>query len=280
MRKLMWFTLGFGAACGFLAYGKPPVLLLLPGLVLLLAVFGEKPRRTRVLLSTFGIAAGFLWFSRFEANFLQPIYALDDVTLSIEEGSFVAITGPSGSGKSTLLHLLSGLDKPTHGTVTYREKDLYKYNDNQLSVLRRRRFGFVFQSYNLVKELTGYENMLLPVMLDSKKPDEAYLNKIIEMLGIGDRLSHLPGAMSGGQQQRFSIARALANKPAILFADEPTGNLDGKAGREVMTLLRTVSHELGITLVLVTHDMKVAEQADRIIQLSDGKIAADSGVSL
>ena len=210
----------------------------------------------------------------------SAVFALDDVTLSVEEGSFVAITGPSGSGKSTLLHLLSGLDKPSKGTVTYREKDLYKYNDNQLSVLRRRRFGFVFQSYNLVKELTGYENMLLPVMLDSKKPDEAYLNKIIEMLGIEDRLSHLPGAMSGGQQQRFSIARALANKPAILFADEPTGNLDGKAGREVMTLLRTVSHELGITLVLVTHDTKVAEQADRIIQLSDGKIAADSGVGL
>ena len=164
--------------------------------------------------------------------------------------------------------------------MTYREKDLYKYNDNQLSVLRRRRFGFVFQNYNLVKELTGYENLLLPVMLDGKKPDEAYLNHIIEMLGIEDRLSHLPSAMSGGQQQRFSIARALANKPAILFADEPTGNLDGKAGREVMTLLRTVSHELGITLVLVTHDMKVAEQADRIIQLSDGKIAADSGVAL
>ena len=210
----------------------------------------------------------------------SAVYALDDVTLSIEEGSFVAITGPSGSGKSTLLHILSGLDKPSKGTVTYREKDLYKYNDNQLSVLRRRRFGFVFQSYNLVKELTGYENMLLPVMLDGKKPDEAYLDRIIDMLGIRDRLSHLPGAMSGGQQQRFSIARALANKPAILFADEPTGNLDGKAGREVMTLLRTVSHELGITLVLVTHDMKVAEQADRIIQLSDGKIAADSGVSL
>lgn len=210
----------------------------------------------------------------------SAVYALNDVTLSLEEGSFVAITGPSGSGKSTLLHLLSGLDKPTHGTVTYRDKDLYKYNDNQLSVLRRRRFGFVFQSYNLVKELTGYENMLLPVMLDGKKPDEAYLNRIIEILGIGDRLSHLPGAMSGGQQQRFSIARALANKPAVLFADEPTGNLDGKAGREVLTLLRTVSHELGITLVLVTHDMKVAEQADRIIQLSDGQIAADSGVTL
>ncbi len=210
----------------------------------------------------------------------SAVYALNELSLSIEEGSFVAITGPSGSGKSTLLHLLSGLDKPTKGTVFYREKDLYKYNDNQLSVLRRRRFGFVFQSYNLVKELTGYENMLLPVMLDGKKPDEAYLNRIIDMLGIGDRLSHLPGAMSGGQQQRFSIARALANKPSVLFADEPTGNLDGKAGREVLTLLRTVSHELGITLVLVTHDRSVAEQAGRIIQLSDGAIAADSGAAL
>ena len=210
----------------------------------------------------------------------SAVYALNDVSFSLEEGSFVAITGPSGSGKSTLLHLLSGLDKPTHGTVTYRDKNLYKYNDNPLSVLRRRRFGFVFQSYNLVKELTGYENMLLPVMLDGKEPDEAYLDRIIEILSIGDRLSHLPGAMSGGQQQRFSIARALANKPAVLFADEPTGNLDGKAGLEVLTLLRTVSNELGITLVLVTHDMKVAEQADRIIQLSDGRIVADSGVSL
>ena len=210
----------------------------------------------------------------------SPVYALKDVNLSIEEGSFVAVTGPSGSGKSTLLHILGGLDKPSEGTVQYRDKDLYKYNDNQLSVLRRRRFGFVFQSYNLVKELTGYENMLLPVMLDGKKPDEAYLKRIIEILGIGDRLNHLPGAMSGGQQQRFSIARALANKPAVLFADEPTGNLDGKAGREVMTLLQTISHELGITMVLVTHDTKVAEQADRIIRLCDGTIAADSGVSL
>lgn len=209
----------------------------------------------------------------------SAVYALNDVSLTLNDGSFTAITGPSGSGKSTLLHLLSGLDKPTRGTVHYRDKDLYRYNDNQLSVLRRRRFGFVFQSYNLVKELTGYENMLLPIMLDGKTPDEAYLKRLIEMLGIRDRLSHLPGAMSGGQQQRFSIARALANKPAILFADEPTGNLDGKAGREVLTLLRTVSHELGITLVLVTHDMKVAEQADRIIQLSDGTIAADSGVA-
>jgi len=145
-------------------------------------------------------------------------------------------------------------------------------------VLRRRRFGFVFQSYNLVRELTGWENILLPVMLDGRKADEAYLDQIVDMLGIRDRLSHLPGAMSGGQQQRVSIARALANKPAILFADEPTGNLDGKSGREVLTLLRQVSHELGITLVLVTHDLNVAEQAERIIQLEDGHIARDTGV--
>ena len=208
----------------------------------------------------------------------NKVYALDDVTLTLEQGSFTAITGPSGSGKSTLLHLLSGLDRPTGGDVIYQEKKLYDYRDNQLSVLRRRRFGFVFQSYNLVKELTGWENILLPVMLDNRRADEKYLSQIIEMLGIGDRLNHLPSAMSGGQQQRISIARALANKPAILFADEPTGNLDGKSGREVLTLLRQVSHELGITLVLVSHDLNVAEQAERIVQLEDGHIARDSGV--
>ena len=207
----------------------------------------------------------------------SAVYALNDVTLSLKEGSFVAITGPSGSGKSTLLHLLSGLDNPTKGTVTYGGKDLYKYNDNQLSVLRRRRFGFVFQNYNLVKELTGMENILLPVMLDNRKVDEDHINRIVDMLGIGDRLTHLPGAMSGGQQQRISIARALANKPNILFADEPTGNLDGKSGREVLSLLRQASHELGITLILVTHDMNVAEQAERIVQIEDGKIIRDSG---
>ena len=202
----------------------------------------------------------------------SAVYALNDVTLGIEEGSFVAITGPSGSGKSTLLHLLSGLDKPTHGSVLYRDKDLYKYNDNQLSVLRRRRFGFVFQSYNLVKELTGWENMLLPIMLDSKKPDEAYLNRLVEMLGIGDRLSHLPGAMSGGQQQRFSIARALANKPVILFADEPTGNLDQKNAQDVMELLVSLRDELKQTLVIVTHDEALADRADRAYRMVDGEM--------
>lgn len=207
----------------------------------------------------------------------NKIFALDDVTVSFEQGTFTAITGPSGSGKSTMLHLLSGLDAPSQGKVFYQEKSLYDYKDNQLSVLRRRRFGFVFQSYNLVKELTGMENILLPVMLDNRKVDEEHINRIVEMLGIGDRLSHLPGAMSGGQQQRISIARALANKPNILFADEPTGNLDGKSGREVLSLLRQASHELGITLILVTHDMNVAEQAERIVQIEDGRIIRDSG---
>ncbi len=208
----------------------------------------------------------------------NKVYALDNVSLSLEKGSFTAITGPSGSGKSTLLHLLSGLDTPSQGKVFYQNADLYGYKDNQLSVLRRRRFGFVFQSYNLVRELTGWENILLPVMLDGRRADEDYLNHVIDLLGIGDRLTHLPSAMSGGQQQRISIARALANKPGILFADEPTGNLDGKSGREVLSLLRQVSKELGITLVLVTHDLHVAEQAERIVQLEDGHIAQDSGV--
>lgn len=210
----------------------------------------------------------------------HQVKALDGVSLSIPQGSFTAITGPSGSGKSTLLHLLSGLDKPTGGKVIYQDKNLYDYNDNQLSVLRRRRFGFVFQSYHLVKELTAQENILLPLMLDRKKPDEAYINRLTELLNLENRLTHLPAAMSGGQQQRVSIARALANKPAILFADEPTGNLDGQSGREVMNLLRQVNRELGITLVLVTHDLNVAEQAERIVHIVDGKIHHDSGVSL
>ena len=193
-----------------------------------------------------------------------PVHALQDVSLTFEQGSFTAITGKSGSGKSTLLHLLSGLDRPTSGEVIYQGKNLFSYNDNQLSVLRRRRFGFVFQSYNLVRELT-------------RKPDEAHIGHLIELLGIEDRLSHLPGAMSGGQQQRVCIARALANKPAILFADEPTGNLDGKTGREVLSLMRTVGKELGITLIMVTHDLGVAEQAERVIRLEDGQVAEDSG---
>ena len=202
------------------------------------------------------------------------IKAVDDVSVSFERGEFCAVTGPSGSGKSTLLHVLSSLENPTSGEVLYGGKSLRGYNDNQLSILRRRRFGFVFQAYNLVQELTGNENILLPVMLDRKKADEKYLQKLIDMLEIEDRLSHLPSAMSGGQQQRIAIARALANKPAILFADEPTGNLDAKSGREVLRLLREVNRELGVTLILVTHDQSVAEQSGRILHIVDGKIAA------
>ena len=204
------------------------------------------------------------------------VKAVDDVTVSFEQGEFCAITGPSGSGKSTFLHVLSSLENPTSGHVYYGGKSLSSYNDNQLSILRRRRFGFVFQAYNLVQELTGYENILLPVMLDGKKTDEEYLNKVIDMLGIRDRLEHLPSALSGGQQQRIAIARALANRPAILFADEPTGNLDGKSGREVLSLLKYVSKQLGVTLILVTHDLHVAEQAERILTIEDGKIVKDT----
>lgn len=204
------------------------------------------------------------------------VRAVDDVTVAFEQCEFCAITGPSGSGKSTLLHMLSSLESPTSGYVSYGKKRLSDYTDNQLSILRRRRFGFVFQAYNLVNELTGYENIILPVMLDKQKPDEEYINKLIKMLGIGDRLDHLPSALSGGQQQRIAIARALANKPAILFADEPTGNLDGKSGREVLSLLKYVSCELGVTLILVTHDLHIAEQADRILTIEDGRIVRDS----
>ena len=207
----------------------------------------------------------------------EQVKALNGISLSLEQGSFTAITGPSGSGKSTLLHVLGGLDRPTAGKVLFREKDLYRLSDNQLSILRRRQFGFVFQSYNLVRELTGLENILLPLMLDKRPPDDAYLNKLMDILGIRQRLDHLPSAMSGGQQQRFAIARALANKPEILFADEPTGNLDGQTGRMVIDLLRELNRELGVTLVLVTHDLGVAEQAERIVHLTDGKIARDSG---
>jgi putative ABC transport system ATP-binding protein len=186
------------------------------------------------------------------------------------------VRGPSGSGKSTLLHILSGLEYPTSGKVYYQGEDLFAYNDNQLSILRRRRFGFVFQAYNLVQELTAYENILLPVLLDKRNPDEKYIAMLIELLGIEDRLHHLPNALSGGQQQRIAIARALANRPSILFADEPTGNLDGTTGKEVLSLLKYVGKEMGVTLILVTHDLNIAEQAERIITLEDGSITFDS----
>ena len=204
------------------------------------------------------------------------VHAVDDITVGFEAGEFCAVTGPSGSGKSTLLHVLGGLDYPTKGEVFYKNENLYRYGDDQLAVLRRRRFGFVFQAYNLIQELNAYENILLPVVLDKKKPDEKHVRMLIEMLHIQDRLSHLPSALSGGQQQRVAIARALANHPSVLFADEPTGNLDGKTGQEVLSLLKYASGELGVTLILVTHDVGIAEQADRIIRLEDGRVVGDA----
>ncbi|HHU83858.1 MAG TPA: ABC transporter ATP-binding protein [Clostridiales bacterium] len=200
------------------------------------------------------------------------IAAVDDVSLSFEEGEFVAITGKSGSGKSTLLHLLGSLERPTSGEILYDNKNFAKLGDNKLSVLRRRRFGFVFQSYNLVDELTGYENIILPVMLDRKKPDEEYLKNLFEMLDISDRVSHLPAAMSGGQKQRVAIARAIANRPKILFADEPTGNLDSKNGAEVIRLLHELNKEFNITVILVTHDAQIANSAQRILTIEDGRV--------
>ena len=214
--------------------------------------------------------------SKIYTNGTVAVTALADVSLSIENGQFCAITGPSGSGKSTLLHLLGGLERPSGGSITYQGKMLSGYNDHQLSILRRRRFGFVFQAYNLVQELTAYENILLPVMLDNAQVDQNHIDQLIDMLGLRDRLDHLPSALSGGQQQRVAIARALSNKPTILYADEPTGNLDGKSGREVLTLMKTVSAAMNTTLVLVTHDLSIAEQADRIVRLADGLIISDS----
>ena len=207
------------------------------------------------------------------------VHALHPTNLTVEEGELLAIMGPSGSGKSTLLHLLGGLGQPTHGKVYLKDHDIYNLSDRQLSVLRRRRFGFVFQFFNLVQELTAYENIVLPILMDGRKVDQAHVQSLVELLGIGDRLQHLPNALSGGQQQRVAIARALAVKPAAVFADEPTGNLDGKAGREVMELLHLTQRTFHQTLVMVTHDAQIADGASRLIRLEDGRIVADTGAA-
>ena len=208
----------------------------------------------------------------------NAVHALDGVDLSVKKGEFVAIVGTSGSGKSTLLHMLGGLDRPTSGTVMVDGQDIFSLKEEALTIFRRRKIGFVFQAYNLVPVLNVYENIVLPIELDGGKVNKDFVQQIVQTLGLDDRLDALPNQLSGGQQQRVAIARALAAAPAIILADEPTGNLDGKSGREVLTLLRQVSHELGITLVLVTHDLNVAEQAKRTIQLEDGQIARDNGV--
>lgn len=204
------------------------------------------------------------------------VHALRKTGIGFEAGKFTAIIGPSGSGKSTLLHLLGGLDSPTNGAVYFNNQNIYELNDKNISELRRRNFGFVFQSFNLIPILTVKENILLPVLLDHASYDEDYVNDIIRLLGLDKRLKHLPGAISGGQQQRVALARALANKPSVIFADEPTGNLDTKTGLEVMKLLRTVQKKYNQTLIMVTHDESISKQADRIIIIADGVVVSDT----
>ena len=218
---------------------------------------------------------------KIEARELSKIYgvgenrvvALDKVNLEIAINDFISIMGPSGSGKSTLLHLLSGLDRPTSGSLTYDGRDIYGFSDKELSAFRRRRIGFVFQQYNLLPVLTAKENIIMPLLLDKRLPDEVYLMQLAEWLGISDRLEHLPHELSGGQQQRVAIARALIAKPDIIFADEPTGNLDSKSGSEVMKMLENIWEKTGTKLVIITHDRRVAQMADRQFVIVDGVLS-------
>lgn len=200
------------------------------------------------------------------------VKALDGVNLKIENGEFVAIVGTSGSGKSTLLHMLGGLDRPTKGTVTVDGKELFSLKEEALTIFRRRKIGFVFQNYNLVPVLNVYENIVLPIELDGNTVDKAYVEQIIKTLGLESKLNNLPNNLSGGQQQRVAIARALATKPAILLADEPTGNLDSKTSLDVMGLLKVTGQQFKQTIVMITHNEEIAQMADRIIRIEDGRI--------
>ncbi len=210
----------------------------------------------------------------------NTVHALRDCSLQFEAGSFTAVVGRSGSGKSTLLHLLGGLDEPTNGQVLVEGKNLYGISDKQRTLLRRRRIGFVFQFFNLLPELTAWQNIMLPLDLDHQKQDKAYIDEVIGTLGLSDRLTHLSGQLSGGQQQRVAIARALAAKPAVILADEPTGNLDKKSGEEVLRLLDESRRKFGQTVIMVTHDAEIAQQADRIVTIEDGLVASDTGVAV
>lgn len=213
----------------------------------------------------------------FEDN---KVFANNHIDIEIEDGSFVAIIGRSGSGKSTLLHILGGLVKPTHGEVYLEEQPLYELNDHTLTRLRRRRMGFIFQFFNLISTQNVIENIVLPIHLDNGNVDEDYVNEIIELLGLQDKKTAFIHELSGGQQQRVAIARALASKPAIIFADEPTGNLDAKSSKEVVDLLKIAQRKYHETVVMVTHDEQIASVADRIITIEDGKIIHDTASSL
>ena len=200
------------------------------------------------------------------------VRALDGVSIKVEKGEFVAVVGTSGSGKSTLLHMLGGLDRPTSGSVMVDGKDIVLLRDEELTIFRRRKIGFVFQNYNLVPVLNVYENIVLPVELDGVEPDETYIRGIVATLGLESKLTSLPGQLSGGQQQRVSIARALAAKPAILLADEPTGNLDSRTSQDVLSLLKVSGQKYQQTMVMITHNEEIAQMADRIIRIEDGRI--------
>ena len=200
------------------------------------------------------------------------VRALDGVDLTVEKGEFVAVVGTSGSGKSTLLHMLGGLDRPTGGTVTVDGKELSAMRDEELTIFRRRKIGFVFQAYNLVPVLSAYENIILPIQLDGGRLDKDYVGRVIEALGLEQRLNSLPSQLSGGQQQRVAIARALAAKPAIILADEPTGNLDSKTSQDVLSLMKITSQKFAQTMVMITHNEEIAQTADRIVRIEDGRI--------
>ena len=202
----------------------------------------------------------------------NAVHALDGINLSVEKGEFAAVVGTSGSGKSTLLHMLGGLDRPTSGKVFVDGKDIFSLKEEALTIFRRRKIGFVFQSYNLVPVLNVYENIVLPIELDGKKIDRHFVQNILETLGLSDRQDALPGQLSGGQQQRVAIARALASSPAIILADEPTGNLDSKTSQDVLSLLKVTSQKFSQTMVMITHNEEIAQMADRIIRIEDGKI--------
>lgn len=202
------------------------------------------------------------------------VRALDGVHLTVEKGEFVAVVGTSGSGKSTLLHMLGGLDRPTSGSVTVDGREIFQLKDEELTIFRRRKIGFVFQNYNLVPVLNVYENIVLPIRLDGKVEDRAYVEQIIATLGLEKKLQNLPNNLSGGQQQRVVIARALAAKPAIILADEPTGNLDSKTSQDVMGLLKVTSQRFAQTIVMITHNEEIAQMADRTIRIEDGQITS------
>lgn len=202
----------------------------------------------------------------------NAVHALDGVDLRVEKGEFVAIVGTSGSGKSTLLHMLGGLDRPTEGTVTVDGQEIFALKEEALTIFRRRKIGFVFQSYNLVPVLNVYENIVLPIELDGGKINKAFVGQIVQTLGLEKKLDALPGQLSGGQQQRVAIARALAAAPAIILADEPTGNLDSKTSQDVLSLLKVTSQKFAQTIVMITHNEEIAQLADRIIRIEDGRI--------